>query len=61
MKYFVIVNPISGRGLGEKSIPRIESALKEFGFNYTLVRTDTALEDALRRFLVRQPAAGSGS
>jgi diacylglycerol kinase (ATP) len=40
MKYFVIVNPISGRGLGEKSIPRIESALKEFGFNYTLVRTE---------------------
>lgn len=40
MKYFVIVNPIAGRGLGERSIPRIESALNEFGFDYKLVRTE---------------------
>jgi diacylglycerol kinase (ATP) len=40
LKYYVIVNPISGRGLGEKSIPRIESALKEFDFDFTLVRTE---------------------
>jgi YegS/Rv2252/BmrU family lipid kinase len=40
MKYFVIVNPTSGRGLGEKSIPQIESFLKEHGFDFTLVRTE---------------------
>lgn len=40
MKYFVIVNPTSGRGLGEKSIPQIESFLKEHGFDYTLARTE---------------------
>lgn len=40
MKYFVIVNPDSGRGLGEKSIPKIESFLKEYGFNYALARTE---------------------
>lgn len=40
MKYFVIVNPTSGRGLGERSIPQIESFLKEHGFDYTLVRTE---------------------
>ena len=39
MKHFVIVNPTSGRGLGEKSIPQIESFLKENGFDFTLVRT----------------------
>ncbi len=40
MKYFVIVNPTSGRGLGEKSIPHIESNLKENGLDFTLVRTE---------------------
>lgn len=40
MKYFVIVNPTSGRGLGEKSIPQIESNLKESGLDFTLVRTE---------------------
>jgi diacylglycerol kinase (ATP) len=40
MKYFVIVNPTSGRGLGEKSIPQIESNLKENGLDFTLVRTE---------------------
>jgi YegS/Rv2252/BmrU family lipid kinase len=40
MKYFVIVNPTSGRGLGEKSIPRIESFLNEHNFDYTLVCTN---------------------
>lgn len=39
MKYFVIVNPVSGRGLGEKSVPQIESFLKENGFEYALART----------------------
>ncbi|MBL8079171.1 MAG: diacylglycerol kinase family lipid kinase [Anaerolineales bacterium] len=40
MKYFVIVNPTSGRGLGEKSIPHIESNLREYGLDFTLVRTE---------------------
>jgi YegS/Rv2252/BmrU family lipid kinase len=40
MRYFVIVNPTSGRGLGEKSIPQIESNLKESGLDFTLVRTE---------------------
>ena len=40
MRYFVIVNPTSGRGLGEKSIAHIESNLKENGLDFTLVRTE---------------------
>ena len=40
MKYYVIVNPTSGRGLGEKSIPQIEAYLKENGVDFTLVRTE---------------------
>jgi len=39
LKYFVIVNPISGRGLGEKSIPQIKSSLRESGLDLILVRT----------------------
>jgi diacylglycerol kinase (ATP) len=40
MRYFVIVNPTSGRGLGERSIPQIESNLRESGLDFTLVRTE---------------------
>ena len=40
MRYYVIVNPISGHGLGEKSIPQIESSLRENGLDFTLVRTE---------------------
>lgn len=40
MRYFIIVNPTSGHGLGEKSIPHIESNLKENGLDFTLVRTE---------------------
>jgi diacylglycerol kinase (ATP) len=40
MKYFVIVNPTSGRGLGGKSIQRIENFLRENNVDYTLVQTD---------------------
>lgn len=40
MKYFVIVNPVSGRGLGEKSIPAIEERLQAAGVDYKLVRTE---------------------
>jgi diacylglycerol kinase (ATP) len=40
MRYFVIVNPVSGHGLGEKSIPQIESSLRESRLDFTLVRTE---------------------
>ncbi|WKZ38158.1 MAG: diacylglycerol kinase family lipid kinase [Anaerolineales bacterium] len=40
MKYFVIVNPISGRGLGGRSIPQIESSLRENGLDFRLVQTE---------------------
>jgi len=38
VKYFIIVNPLAGRGLGEKSIPRIHEAMQ--GMDYKLVRTE---------------------
>jgi diacylglycerol kinase (ATP) len=38
VRYFIIVNPIAGRGLGGKSIPRIEEAMQ--GMDYKLVRTE---------------------
>ncbi|KXK13001.1 MAG: diacylglycerol kinase catalytic subunit [Chloroflexi bacterium OLB14] len=40
MKYFIIVNPTSGRGLGGKSIHQIESNLQAGEVNYTLVSTE---------------------
>jgi diacylglycerol kinase (ATP) len=40
MRYFVMVNPICGRGLGEKSVPAIEAHLKQAGLDFTLVRTE---------------------
>ena len=36
----VIVNPVSGRGHGEKSIPAIEGHLKRLNLAYSLVRTE---------------------
>jgi diacylglycerol kinase (ATP) len=40
MRYFVIVNPVCGRGLGERSIPSIKTRLKKAGVDFTLVRTE---------------------
>jgi diacylglycerol kinase (ATP) len=40
MKYFIIVNPISGHGLGERSISAIEGGMRAFGLAYDLVRTE---------------------
>jgi len=40
MRYFIIVNPTSGRGLGEKSIPAIESFFHSSGLEFTLRRTE---------------------
>lgn len=39
-RYLLIVNPISGRGNGEKSYPIIESRLKQLGLDFDLVRTE---------------------
>jgi diacylglycerol kinase (ATP) len=40
MRYFVIVNPIAGRGLGERSIPAIEERFQQAGLDFKLVRTE---------------------
>ena len=40
MRYYIIVNPICGRGLGERSIPIIEDRLKQAGLDFTLVRSE---------------------
>ncbi|MEI8132850.1 MAG: diacylglycerol kinase family protein [Leptolinea sp.] len=40
MKYLLIVNPISGRGHGEKSIPEIEALFRSADLNYDLVRSE---------------------
>jgi diacylglycerol kinase (ATP) len=40
MRYYVIVNPTSGRGLGGRSIPEIENRLKNAGLDYKLVQTE---------------------
>lgn len=40
MKYFLIVNPISGRGHGEKSIPDIEGQFRAANLDYVLKRTE---------------------
>lgn len=39
-RYKVIVNPISGRGEGGRSIPLIEEALQGYGLRFDLVRTE---------------------
>jgi len=39
-RHKVIVNPISGRGAGERSIPLIEQQLRTYGLEYELVRTE---------------------
>ncbi len=39
-KYKIIVNPTSGRGAGEQSIPLVERMLHEYGLDFDLVRTE---------------------
>ena len=39
MRYFVIVNPTSGRGLGGRSIPTIKERFTKEGKDFTLVET----------------------
>lgn len=68
MKYYVIVNPLSGRGIGEKSIPEIEKWLNAYNLNYTLVRTerpwhaaDLAQQAAADGYNVVVTASGDGT
>jgi diacylglycerol kinase (ATP) len=39
-RYFVIVNPVSGRGDGARAVPRIEHELQAAGLDFQLVRTE---------------------
>ncbi len=39
-RYKVIVNPVSGRGNGEQSVPLIKNLLDRHGLSYDLVRTE---------------------
>ncbi len=43
MRYFIIVNPICGRGLGERSIAAINERMTLAGLDYKLVRTERVL------------------
>jgi diacylglycerol kinase (ATP) len=40
MKYYIIVNPISGRGNAGESIPHIEELLRSYKLDFELVRTE---------------------
>lgn len=40
IRYYVIVNPISGRGTGEKAYPLIEQQLKLLNLDFEMVRTN---------------------
>ena len=42
-KYRVIVNPTSGRGTGERSVPEVEGLLREHGLDFDMVLTDRPL------------------
>lgn len=68
MKYFVIVNPVAGRGLGEKSIPAIETRLRQAGVEYRLARTERpwhaaelAEQAAREKYDVVVSASGDGT
>ncbi|NMC13709.1 MAG: diacylglycerol kinase family lipid kinase [Chloroflexi bacterium] len=40
MRYKIIVNPVSGRGAGERSMPFIDKSFKDEGLTYELVKTE---------------------
>lgn len=68
MKYFVIVNPVAGRGFGKKSIPAIETRLRQAGVEYKLARTerpwhaaDLAEQAAREKYDVVVSASGDGT
>jgi diacylglycerol kinase (ATP) len=39
-RHYVIVNPVAGKGAGEKAIPEIKSYLELFEIDYDLIRTE---------------------
>jgi diacylglycerol kinase (ATP) len=39
-RYKIIVNPVAGRGAGERTISQIEQVLKGYGLDFDLVRTE---------------------
>ena len=68
MKYYIIVNPISGRGYAEKVIPQIEAALDQHGVEFDLVQTqkpwhaaDLAENAAKNGYDVIVTASGDGT
>jgi YegS/Rv2252/BmrU family lipid kinase len=68
MRYKIIVNPTSGRGTGEQSIPQIESTLKAAALDFDLVRTEKpwhaaklAHEAAIEGYDVVVSAGGDGT
>jgi diacylglycerol kinase (ATP) len=68
LKYYVIVNPISGRGYAEKVIPQIEAGLRHHGLVYELVLTecpwhaaDLAESAAIKGYDVVVTASGDGT
>lgn len=67
-RYKIIVNPTSGRGMGEESYPRIDAELKEYGLDYEMCRTKSqghaihlAKEAAADGFDVVVAAGGDGT
>jgi YegS/Rv2252/BmrU family lipid kinase len=68
MKYYIIVNPTSGRGNAGKAIPQIEELLRSFKLDFELVRTErpwhaAELAEAAARagFDVIATASGDGT
>lgn len=66
LRYYLIVNPVSGRGHGERSIPEIEEHFKSAGIEYELKRTEypghaLELARAARGYDVIIAAGGDGT
>ena len=68
MKYYIIVNPTSGRGNAGKAIPQIEELLRSFKLDFELVQTerpwhaaDLAEAAARAGFDVVATASGDGT
>ncbi|MCP4539957.1 MAG: diacylglycerol kinase family lipid kinase [Chloroflexi bacterium] len=67
-KYKIIVNPTSGRGVGGKSVPRIEQIMNDHHLDFDIVRTerpwhavDLAQEAAITGYDVVVAAGGDGT
>jgi YegS/Rv2252/BmrU family lipid kinase len=67
-RHLVIVNPVSGRGAGERSIPLLQEKLKAYGLTFDLVRTerpmhaaDLAARGAAEGYEVVVAAGGDGT